>query len=258
MEKRVEFTNEVGQASLIGSIIIFFVLLFVYSKFGPSLPINITTQTKGEPFIVSAEGKIVVVPDIAKVTVGFEEKGNNLKAVQDSVNRKSKNLTDEVKKLGVKEEDIKTVNYNVYPEYDYMNTPYKINSYRVSTNYEIKVTDFEIVNDLLTVATDNGANVIGNISFEVNDKTRDEKIQEARKEAVEKAKTKAEGLAKASGITLGKILNVQESENDNYPMPIMYTKELTIDSSENSREVANVTPGETEIIVSISLSYEIR
>ncbi|EKE05854.1 MAG: hypothetical protein ACD_19C00176G0076 [uncultured bacterium] len=29
--------------------IIFFVLLFVYSKWGPSLPISVLTQTKGEP-----------------------------------------------------------------------------------------------------------------------------------------------------------------------------------------------------------------
>ena len=248
MEKRVEF---------IGSIIIFFILLFVYSKFGPSLPISVLTQTKGEPMMVSDTGKVTVVPDIAKVTVGIDEQGQNLKQVQDSVNKKSKALTDSLKKVGVNEKDIKTVNYSVNPEYNYQSQPFRINGYRVSTSYEIKITDFELVNDVLVLATESGANVVGNISFEVNEETREKKLQEAREMAVDKAKQKAEGLAKASGITLGKIINVTESMDLDYPRPIAYAKEMSL-SSGDSPEVANVTPGETEISVTVNLSYEIR
>lgn len=248
MEKRVEF---------IGSIIIFFVLLFLYSKFGPSLPISVLTQTKGEPMMVSDTGKVTVVPDIAKVTLGIDVQGQNLKQIQSEVNTKSKALTDSLKKLGIAEKDIKTTNYSVNPEYDYTNSPYKINGYRVSTTYEVKITDFELVNDTLVMATESGANVIGNISFEVNEETKEKKLQEAREIAVDKAKQKAEGLAKASGITLGKIINVTESTGYDYPRPIAYAKEMSL-SNGDSPEVANVTPGETEISVTVSLSYEIR
>ncbi len=108
------------------------------------------------------------------------------------------------------------------------------------------------------MATTTGANVIGNISFEVNEKTKEEKLQEAREIAVNKAKTKAEGLAKASGMSLGKIINVSEVETGNYPMPVAYTKELAFGSAEDSSEVANVTPGETNIEVTVALSYEVR
>lgn len=247
MEKGVEF---------VGSIIIFFVLLFVYSKFGPSLPISVLTQTKGEPMVVTDTGKVTVVPDIAKVSFGIEAQGQNLKQVQDSVNKKSKTLTDAFKKLGIDEKDIKTTNYNVNPEYDYQSNPYKINGYRVSTSYEVKITDFEKVNDALTIATESGANIVGNISFEVNDKTKEEYTQEAREEAVKLAKEKAEGLAKASGITLGKIINVTESFGVDYPRPVMMLDKAV--GMGGTPETANVTPGETEISVTVSLSYEIR
>ena len=256
MERRVEF---------IGSIIIFFILLFVYSKFGPSLPISVLTQTKGEPMMVSDTGKVSIVPDIAKVTIGIDSQGQNLKQVQDSVNKKSKSLTDALKKLGIDEKDIKTTNYSVNPEYDYSNSPYKINDYeiqpfkikgyRVSTNYEVKITDFELVNDALTMATESGANVVGNISFEVNEETKEKKLQEAREMAVDKAKQKAEGLAKASGITLGKIINVTESMGYDYPGPIMYSKEIALDASQP--ETANIQDGETEISVTVTLSYSL-
>ena len=248
MEKRVEF---------IGSIIIFFVLLFVYSKFGPSLPISVLTQTKGEPMVVTETGKATVVPDIAKVTLGIEAQGQSLKQVQDSVNKKSKALTDSLKKLGIEEKNIKTSNYSVSPEYDYNQTPFRINGYRVSTSYEVKITDFEKVNDVLTIATETGANLVGNISFEVNEETKTKLMQEAREDAVKLAKEKAEGLAKAAGIRLGKIINVTESQGIDYPRPVMYTKEISLDSA-NSPSVPNVTPGETEISVSVSLSYEVR
>ena len=228
------------------SILIFFIFLFVYSKWGPSLPISILTQSKGEPMIVSDTGKVTVVPDIAKVSLGIEAQEQSLKQAQSDVNVKSKNLTDSLKKLGIDEKDIKTTNYSVYPEYNYESTPYRINGYRVSINYEVKITDFEIVNDALVVATSAGANVIGNLSFEVNEKTKIELTQKAREEAVKLAKAKAEGLAKAAGITLGKIINVTESQGVDYPRPMM------------ALEKANVTPGETEISVTVSLSYEIR
>jgi len=257
--KRVEFTRALtGQASLIGSIIIFFVFLFIYSKWGPSLPISVLTQTKGEPMVVTETGKVAVVPDVAKLTLGIEEQGQSLKTVQTAVNKKSKDLSDALKKLGVDEKNIKTTNYNVNPEYSYESTPYKINGYRVSTSYEVKVLDFEKVNDVLVSATSAGANVVGNISFEVNEKTKSELTQEAREEAVKLAKTKADGLAKASGISLGKIINVTESTNDyGYPRPIAYSKEIALTNIDRP-EVANITPGETEISVTVNLTFEIR
>ena len=238
----------------VGSVIIFFILLFVYSKWGPSIPFSSTTQNKGEPLMVTETGKVAVVPDIAKITIGVEEQGQTLKQVQGSVNTKSKKLTEELKKLGIEEKNIKTVSYNVYPEYDYDVSPYKINGYRVSTSYEVKITDFEVVNDAIVIATNSGANMLGNISFEVNDKTKEELTDKAREEAVEKAKSKAKGLANAAGITLGRIINIQESGGFE-PRPIlMYDKAVTASAPES----ANIEAGETEIEVTVTLSYEIR
>jgi len=244
-EKTVNFT---------GSIVIFFLLLFLFFKFGPKIPLSIISQQKGEPLIVMGEGKVSVVPDIAKVTLGIQENGVSLKTVQDSVNKKSKLLTDSLKKLGIGEKDIKTVSYNVYPEYDYNTPNSKITGYRVSTSYEVTIKDFDKVNEVLVQATTAGANTQSGINFEVNDETKNKKLQEAREEAVNKAKQKAEGLAKAAGISLGKIINISESQG-NEIRPMYATKDAAVG---NEQVPANIQPGETEILVTISLSYEIR
>ena len=248
MEKRVEF---------IGSIIIFFVLLFVYSKWGPAIPFSTTTQSKGEPLTVSETGMVSVTPDIAKINLGIETQGQSLKEVQNMANAKSKTLLDSLKRLDIDEKDIKTVSYNVYPEYDYSSRTPRITGYRVSTSYEVKIKDFDKVNEVLALAGDNGANVVGNISFEVNDKTKEELTNKAREEAVSKAKTKASDLAKITGITLGKIINVQESDNNGIrPVPSYDTKMAIGGALQES--TPNITPGETEISVTVTLSYEVR
>ena len=103
-----------------------FLLFFLFFKFGPKIPLSIISQQKGEPLIVTGEGKVSVTPDIAKITLGIQEEGTSLKTVQDSVNKKSKTLTDALKKLGIAEKDIKTTSYSVYPQYDYMASVQKI------------------------------------------------------------------------------------------------------------------------------------
>lgn len=246
------------QANSVGAVIIFFILLFLFAKWGPAIPFSTTTQSRGEPLVVSGEGKVSVTPDIAKVSAGIEESGTSLKTIQNSVNTKSKNLVDALKRSGIDEKDIKTTSYNVFPQYDYSVSSTRITGYRVSTNYEVTVRDFDKVNDILVVITQNGANIVGGISFEVNDDTKQKKLQEAREEAVAEAKKKAQGLARASGITLGKIINVSENQGVDFPRPLALDKSLPVSGGGESIPAPEITPGETEITVSVSLSYEIR
>jgi uncharacterized protein YggE len=248
--------SKIKEINFTGSIIIFFVLLFAYSKWGPAIPIYTLTQQKGEPLMVTGEGSVNVSPDVAKITLGFEEQGQVLKQVQDEVNQKSKNLTKELKKIGIDDKYIKTVSYSVYPIRNYNSPTNNITGYSVSTFYEVEIEDFEKINNVLLLASQVGVNNIGNISFEVNDETKEEKTQEARKIAVDKAKQKAEGLSKASGITLGKIININENSANNFPQPLYTTRDLEVETPNSTSP--SIEPGETKISVTISLSYEVR
>jgi uncharacterized protein len=245
-------------ANRVGAVIIFFILLFVFAKWGPAINFSTITQTKGEPFVVSGEGKVSVTPDIAKVTLGIEETGASLKTVQNAVNTKSKILTDAVKKLGIAESDIKTTSYNVYPQYDYLNSAQRITGYQVSTNYEVTVKDFDKVNDIVVAATASGANMVGNVSFDLNEKTKTEKMNEARALAVKDAKGKAEGLAKAAGINLGKVINVSENQNQGIRPVAFADKSVTGMGGGTPVAQPNIQPGTTELDVTVSLSFEIR
>lgn len=240
-----------------GGIIIFFILLFVFAKWGPSINFSTTTQTKGDPFVVQGVGKVTVAPDIAKINIGIQEQGTILKQVQDSVNKKSQDLTNQIKKLGIDAKDIKTTSYYIYPQTDYTTPTQRITGYQVSTDYEITIRDFTKINELITSATSFGANSIGGINFDLSDNLKKEKLQEARNLAVTEAKDKAEGLAKAAGISLGKIVNVSENvPSDVRPFALPVSGGGS--GLDKSITQSNVQPGTTDINITISLAYEVR
>lgn len=244
----------------VAAVIVFFILLFLFAKWGPAINFSSTTQPVGEPFVVQGTGKVTVAPDIAKVDFGIQEQGQTLKQVQDSANQKSKTLTDALKKLGIADNDIKTTSYSVSPQYDYTAGSPRIIGYQVSINYEVTVRNFDILNSVFTAATSNGANIAGGINFDLSDNLKKQKTQEARDLAVKEAKDEANGLASSAGITLGKIVNVTEQE-PNQIRPLTFDK--TAVSAGAGAPTANIAqpvvqPGTTDITVMVSLSYQVR
>ncbi len=247
-----------AQGTSIAAVVLFFVLLFAFSKWGPAVPFSVLSQQKGEPMVVTGEGKSTAVPDIAIIGAGIEERGTSLSAVQDAANKKSKSLVDTFKKLGVDEKDIKTTGYNIYPQSDYQADPPRVTGYQVSISYQVKIRDIEKVNEALTTVTGAGANLVGGVSFDLSDEARIEALNEARNDAVKVAKDSAESLARASGVTLGRIINVSESQTG-YPRPMYAMDSKAVGLGGGAPiEQPNVQPGTTEVNIIVSLSYEIR
>jgi uncharacterized protein YggE len=252
--------NYTRPASGIVTVVIFFILLFIFAKWGPAINFSTVAQSAGQPFIVTGSGKVSAVPDIAKVDFGIQENGPSLKSVQDSVSKKSKTLTDSLKKLGIADVDIKTTSYYLSPQYDYTNPSPRINGYQVSINYEVTVKNFDILNDVFSVATANGANIAGGVNFDLSDSLKKQKTQEARDMAVSEAKDEANGLAKSAGITLGKIINVSENQAQSI-RPIAFAADKAVTGIGGGTAPATpptVQPGTTDVNVSVTLSYEVR
>lgn len=206
--------------------------------------------------IVTGEGKSTAIPDIAKVSAGIQDSGPVLTQVQDSVNKKSQSLVAALKKTGIEDKDIKTTSYNISPQSDYQANPPKITGYQVSINYEITVRKIDQINIVMTTITGAGANLVGGVSFDLSDDAKAKAMDSARTDAVTQAKKNAESLARSAEVTLGKVINVTESQNG-VPRPIlMNNKAVGLGGAEPA--TPNIQPGTTEIDITVSLSYELR
>lgn len=241
---------------LSGAIVLFFILLFAYTKIAGPIPfsVNSVTTTKTDTFSVSGEGKITMVPDIAVISVGVTAQGATVTRVQTELNTKINAMSDAIKKLGVDGKDIKTSYYNISPTYDYSSSTQRITGYEAHSNLTIKVRKIDNANAVIDAATTQGANQVGGVSFDVDDKSKAE--NQAREEAVKDAKSKAEAAAKAAGFKLGRVINYSEGGGAG-PRPMMYdaAKALPITGG---GEPTQVEPGSSEITVTVNLSYEIQ
>ncbi len=224
------------------TVVLILAALFAYGKLGPGIPITSVVTQKQDLFTVSGEGKVTVVPDTAIVELGVTAQQSTVKAAQSQANTVINKITDELKKLGVDAKDITTSNYSIYPQYDYQ-AGNRLTGYQVNASLTITVRDIDKVSQVIDQATAAGANTVGGIQLTVDDAREKELLQQAREEAVKEAKAKAESLARTAGITLGKIVNVQEAEVGG---PIVFAKPTQIE------------PGSTDITSSVTLFYETR
>lgn len=241
-------------ATFIIPILAFFALLLIYTKtFGPiPFSVNSVTTAKTDTFNVSGEGVAVAKPDMAILVVGIRAEANTVKAAQDQINSTINKVASAIKKLGVEQKDIQTVNYNINPAYDYTGGSQRITGYSASTNLSIKVRSIDLTSQVIDSAAGNGANQIGGISFDVDDKSKLE--DEVRQKAVAAAKKKAESAAKIAGFKLGRMVNYSENF-DSSPQPLR----MAIGApAEGANLKTTVEPGSSEIKVIVTLSYEIR
>lgn len=228
-----------------------FLGLFIYTKlFGPiPFSVNSITTTKTNLFSVNGVGKSAGIPDTVQISIGITKTAPTVVSAQEQANTAANKIIEDLKKLKIEEKNIKTTNYSINPNYDFNRGGQNITGYTVTQTLEINITPIDIANKAIDAAVADGANLVGGVNFTFNDKTKKELENKARAEAVRIAKEKAESLAKATGIRLGKIVDVQESGNFE-PRP------FAIQSLETKSADTELTPGENSITINITLSYE--
>lgn len=223
---------------------------------GPSLAVNQITTNKMSTFDVSGDSKITTIPDQAQVNLGITINQSTVKAAQDQANQVINDVNARLGEMGIEKKDIKTENYSLYPNLDFQTGTQRISGYTVNANLVVTISDFAKVNQAIDMATTAGVNQIGGITFSLSDKKRTEVETEARKEAIDNARQKANELAQLSGMNLGKIVNVYESPmgNDNYPRPVMMDSMMK--EGAGGGVPTNVEPGSTTFNYTVTLSYE--
>ena len=210
---------------------------------------------------VTGEGEVAARPDVAIFTASVLTQAKKVKDAQNENSRKSNAVIEFLKKNGVGEKDIKTVGYNISPQYQYYSEPRclgfpcppqrppEIVSYQVNHIIQIKVRDLDKVDDFLDGVVASGANEVGSIYFDIDDK--DALTAEARKKAIDDAKDKARMLAKDLGVRLGKIVSFSESGG---PIPILARAlEAKGGFGGEVAPVPQVEPGEQEIRATVTM-----
>lgn len=135
--------------------------------------------------------------------------------------------------------------------------PQEIVGYSIHQSVSITVRDFEKIGTLLSGVVENGANSVSQLFFTLDDPTKPQ--NEARAEAIAKAQKKARDIARAGGFRLGRLLSISEG---GYPIPYQrfYGTEAAFGKGGDSISPAtpDIEPGSQDVIINVTLVYEIR
>jgi hypothetical protein len=197
---------------------------------------------------VRGEGRVYTKPDIALADLSVVSEGYQIKDVQEDNSKKMNKVIKFLKDFGVEEKDIKTTNYQIYPRYIYeeKKSP-RIGSYEITQTLEVKVRNLDKIGEILEKSVNNGVNQVTSLHFQLdNDK---EVKDQARKLAIDEAKEKAKRLASLMGVKLGAISGYDEATSFDYPVYREYGL--------GGGEAPQIQAGENEIVVDVTLIYEI-
>ncbi len=205
---------------------------------------------------VFGKGEIYARPDLAITTFSVVIEKKTVSEAMNENTEKMNTIIDSMKEQGVEDKDLKTTSFNIYPRYDWYNeTSFYPQGRRVLVGYEVrqslqvKIRDMEKIGEIIQGATDAGANQVGDLQFTIDDE--DEFKKQARGEAIEKAKAKAEELASQLGVKLVRIVNFSESGI----VPRYYALE---ESMGIGGEAPGIEVGENKIEVNVTIIYEIN
>ncbi len=234
-----------------GSLVMLVLALFLLVQMNHVRNTSATTNTVS----FSGEGKVMATPDIAVISASILTQGVDSKSAQDENSRKSKAVSDFLKKQGIEDKDVKTSNYNISPQYKY--PPYggqpTITGYQVTQSYEIKVRDLTKISAVLDGLVSAGANQVNNLGLQVENP--EALRSQARQMAIDNAKKKAQELKGQVGISLGRIVNFSEGSNG-YPEPMYYdVKNMSAGMGGGGPDIQT---GENEIAVNVTITYQIK
>jgi uncharacterized protein YggE len=227
------------------------ILALVLSACGTTAPAQPRT------LVVSGNGTVSLTPDIAYIYIGVHTDDPDLASGVSRNNTQAQTLVDALKNAGIDGKDIQTSNFSVYTNgnqnYDKV-TGQPTNAgvyYSVDNTVYVTMRDLSKLGTILNTAVSSGANSINSISFDVADKTA--AMVEARQKAMTNASSLAAELAKTAGLKLGEIQNV--SYSDSSPSPY-YGMGGGGAAAPNAS--VPITPGQTQISVTVSVTYIIK
>jgi uncharacterized protein YggE len=173
--------------------------------------------------VVTGEGEASVAPDMALLSLTVMREAASAREALDANNAAMTDVTEAIKLFGIADRDLQTAGLQIMPRYDYTNKPdgtqeAKLVAYQVTNTLSVRVRDLVKTGEILDKAVSLGVNQGGNITFANDDPSA--VITEARKKAVAEATAKANTLADAAGVKLGRVVEISDQSYSAQPMPI--------------------------------------
>jgi uncharacterized protein YggE len=201
---------------------------------------------------VTGEAAVTTKPDQAQIDVGVVTEEKNAQAAATENAEKLDAVLGELRKALGPGADIKSTSYSLTPVYHYPKeggTP-TITGYSATNVIQVKTSELTQVGKIIDTATQSSANRIQSLQFTLKDEQA--VYIQALREAVTKARAKAEAIASALGLKTVRVLSVEEGGPLSRPV---YAEGMQARAAAPVQ--TPVEPGTIEVRARVTLTVEI-
>ena len=218
----------------------------------PPLAADPAPTTTEHTITVSSSGVVSVAPDVADVVIGVMAQKPTVAEAQASAATSMTAVIAAIKKNGVDDKDIATINISLQPVYDYNTNGAapRLTGYQFANTLKVTVRTLSKVAAVVDDSMAAGATTISGISFRVSDP----KVAEgqARTLAMTDARSRADALASAAGVSVKGVASINEATSQ--PTPVYYSG-ATLDSAKAASVSTPVQGGTTDVTIQVTVTY---
>jgi uncharacterized protein YggE len=219
-----------------------------------TVPVPVQTIS-GTVLEVSAEGESRRTPDLATISAGVvTQAADAAGAMRENTTRMDRVIA-ALKRAGIADKDLRTASISLQPQYRYAdNQPPVITGYQATNTVTVRFRDIGKAGAVLDALVATGANQINGPELTLDDPTA--AMNEARLDAMTKARARADLYARAAGLKVKRILSISEGafEMPRPPVPIMMRGQAMVAEAAQSK----ILPGEQSLTVNLSVRFELE
>ena len=205
--------------------------------------------------VTTAEGVVKAAPDRAFVTITTESRASTAKDAQRRNTDLMKPVQDKLRSLGIPADAVRTTQYQLQQEFDYPNGRRVSKGFLAVNSVEVRVDALERLGELLEAVVSTGATSVGDIRFDVKERTKLER--EAVRLAVAEARARAEAAAAGAGAAVARVIRIEEhGVISPAPGPVM--ARMAMRETASAAQDVPVASGVIEIRTRVSLTAELK
>ncbi|RFU62420.1 SIMPL domain-containing protein [Peribacillus glennii] len=212
-----------------------------------SAPVSLD-RNKTNSLTVSGEETVQAAPDQAIITLGATTENKDPAAAQQDNAAIILRVINSIKALGIPENQIKTVEYRIDPQYDYQEGTQIFRGYKVTHLIRITASNIKQVGEIVDTAVKNGANTVSSVRFTVSN--QEVHYNRALSLALENARQKAISMAKTLGVTLNDTPEQVQETSIGQPLPFQMDAYSKIAAA-----ATPIQPGELNISAAVKVEY---
>ena len=212
--------------------------------------------SRDDPRVITVNGTGLVsgTPDVLELYLGVDTRAESAGEALEKNSELTVGVLKVLRDAGVDEKDIQTTNLSIYPAYD--DDGEVVIAYSVSNRVVAKLRDLNTAGDIIDEATEAAGDdiIVQGLYFSIDDNSKI--VEQARTEAVKRAKTQAEQLAAAAGVELGELRSIDESYTPVGPALDAREAAPSTPTTTDGGSVP-IQPGSEMLSVDVTLVYDI-